>query len=160
VRGIIELCIISLTSAHRIISTALTAMLRELDFAIMPALTAMSRAPWQSQEFVSTESVYMNDLVTSINGVVGSIKGHVEHRKYIRSLADRVATLILAKLTATLVRARPISQIGAEQVRDFRQLLSLKLKRSFAQILLDLQTLKRCLNRLPATAGEDTIPAT
>lgn len=103
---------------HSIIANALGALLRELEFAIEPAFTAMSRSPWAALEFVSSESTYISDLVTSLNGIVATVRQHIEQRKYLRSFADRVMALVLAKMTATLVRARPISQIGAEQVRS------------------------------------------
>jgi hypothetical protein len=107
----------STVAPHSIIANALAALLRELDFAIEPAFHAMARSPWASLDFVSTESAYANDLVTSVNGVVAQVRAHVEHRRYLRNFADRVVALVLAKLTVTLVKCRPISQIGAEQVR-------------------------------------------
>lgn len=69
--------------------------------------------------------------------------------------------LVLAKFTQTIVRCRPITQIGAEQVRLSDREVSIRCPaRSLAlplQILLDLQGIKNTLLHLVVAPG-DTAP--
>lgn len=118
-----------------------------------PAFTAMLRSPWKDASIVSTESHYVLDLVSAINRVADLVKTEIEHRKYFRNWCDKAVgyarsappreradllayRLIVTRFTQAIVRARPISPIGAEQ------------------ILLDLQRLKSCLLHLPKLTGE------
>ncbi|GAA6008665.1 Vps53p [Rhodotorula paludigena] len=120
-------------------SAALLAMLRELEFTIEPCFASMLRNPWKDAEYVSSESVYVGDLTRALETVVGAVREGVEQKKYVRSTCDKVVGLVLAKFTQTIVKARPITQTGAEQ------------------ILLDLQGLKHCLMHLVIAPG-DTAP--
>ncbi|GAA6017952.1 hypothetical protein JCM10207_002717 [Rhodosporidiobolus poonsookiae] len=118
------------------VSSALLAILRELELTIEPAFAAMARSPWKDLEFVSAESAYVGEVSRGLNAVVGAVREGVEQKKYVRSTCDKVVGLVLAKFTATLVKCRPIAQIGAEQA------------------LLDLQALKSCLMHLVLSPGD------
>lgn len=90
----------------------------------------MSRLPWKDAEIVSSESVYVVELVRGINTVVGVVRESVELKKYTRSICDKIVgyvaqcgfptnmstSLVLAKFTQTVVRCRPLAQTAAEQV--------------------------------------------
>ncbi|KAK4054690.1 Vacuolar protein sorting-associated protein 53 [Microbotryomycetes sp. JL221] len=118
------------------ISAALLAIVRELELTIEGPFNQMLKSPWKDAEFVSSESGFVGDLTRDIVTVVGVIRDGVEQKKYVRSVCDKVVGLVLAKFTQTIVRCRPISQTGAEQ------------------ILLDLQALKTCLLHLVHAPGD------
>ncbi|GAA5844731.1 hypothetical protein JCM9279_002899 [Rhodotorula babjevae] len=120
-------------------SAALLAILRELEFTAEPCFTSMARSPWREAELVSSESVYVGELTRALETVVGVVREGVEQKKYVRSACDKIVGLVLAKFTQTIVKTRPITQTGAEQ------------------ILLDLQGLKHCLLHLVVAPG-DTAP--
>ncbi|KAF9010737.1 Vps53-like protein [Cyathus striatus] len=75
------------------VSSAISALLRELESAIDPAFTVMGRISWANLSEVTGPSPYTSDLVKAID-------------KY----------LILVKFTHSLVRSRPLKEIGAEQL--------------------------------------------
>ncbi|GAA6017676.1 hypothetical protein JCM11491_001165 [Sporobolomyces phaffii] len=118
------------------ISAALLAILRELELTVEAPFNTMSRGPWKDAEFVSGESDYVGELTRACVTVVGIVREGLEQKKYIRSTCDKIVGLILAKFLQTIVRCRPIPQIGAEQ------------------LLLDLQGLKHCLMHLVLAPGD------
>ncbi|GAA5971234.1 hypothetical protein JCM11641_004197 [Rhodosporidiobolus odoratus] len=119
-----------------VVSSALLAILRELELTIEPAMTSMARSPWREAEYVSSESAYMGELERGIQAVVAAVREGVEQKKYVRNTCDKVVGLVLAKFTQSIVKCRPIAQTGAEQ------------------ILLDLQALKSCLLHLVLAPGD------
>ncbi|GAA5975069.1 hypothetical protein JCM5350_004573 [Sporobolomyces pararoseus] len=118
------------------ISAALLAILRELELTVEAPFTSMSKSPWKDVEFVSSESEYVSELTKACVTVVGIVREGVEQKKYVRSTCDKIVGLVLAKFLQTIVRCRPIAQIGAEQ------------------LLLDLQGLKHCLMHLVLAPGD------
>ncbi|KAJ7899048.1 Vps53-like protein [Mycena leptocephala] len=114
-----------------VISAGIVVQLRELENACEPAFAAMSRSPWLTLKQVSGQSAYTVDLVNAIEQVVESVKPLVEQKKYLRNFLDKACSLILAKFTNSLVKSRPLKEIGAEQ------------------LLIDLQAVKACLLKMP-----------
>ncbi|KAJ7045845.1 Vps53-like protein [Mycena alexandri] len=114
-----------------VISAGIVVQLRELEAACEPAFAAMARSSWATLKQVSGQSAYTADLVNGIDQVVESVKPLVEHKKYLRNFLDKASSLILAKFTNSLVKSRPLKEIGAEQ------------------LLIDLQTVKACLLKMP-----------
>ncbi|CEQ41324.1 SPOSA6832_03023 [Sporobolomyces salmonicolor] len=134
------------------ISAALLAILRELELTIEIPFSAMARSPWKELEFVSGESDYVGELTRALVTVVGVVREGIEQKKYVRSTCDKIVGLVLAKFTQTIVRCRPVAQIGAEQV--WRSLYWLFKQSRPTQILLDLQSLKNCLMHLVLAPGD------
>ncbi|KAF7361607.1 Vacuolar protein sorting-associated protein 53 [Mycena venus] len=114
-----------------VISAAIVVQLRELEAACEPAFTAMSRSSWGTLKQVSGQSAYTVDLVNAVEQVVESVKPLVEQKKYLRNFLDKACSLILAKFTNSLVKSRPLKEIGAEQ------------------LLIDLQAVRACLLKMP-----------
>ncbi|SCZ89441.1 BZ3501_MvSof-1269-A2-R1_Chr9g10162 [Microbotryum saponariae] len=117
-------------------SASLLAILKELEMSLEGPFNLMLRSPWRDVEYVSNESPYVADLVRCVETVVTVVRDGVEQKKFVRSVCDKIVGLVLAKFTQTIVRCRPIAQIGAEQ------------------ILLDLQSLKTCLLHLVLPPGD------
>ena len=97
------------------VSAALLAILNELEQSLDPYFATMARSPWRDAEFVSSESAYVGDIVRSMQATIAVVRDNVEHKKYIRTICDKVVGVVLAKFSQTIVRCRPISQTGAEQ---------------------------------------------
>ncbi|KAJ7497608.1 Vps53-like protein [Mycena latifolia] len=117
-----------------VISAGIVVQLRELEIACEPAFAAMARSSWATLKQVSGQSAYTADLVNAVEQVVESVKPLVEQKKYLRNFLDKACSLILAKFTNALVKSRPLKEIGAEQ------------------LLIDLQTVKACLLKMPGEA--------
>ncbi|KAA1101717.1 Vacuolar protein sorting-associated protein 53, variant 2 [Puccinia graminis f. sp. tritici] len=113
------------------ISSAISALLKEYEDVSEMAFTAMVKLQWKEIEFVSAESAYVHDLIKITSSVTDLIKMHVEQKKYVRSFCDKVVGTLVSRFTRSIVRCRPITPIGAEQM------------------ILDLQVLKNHLLLLP-----------
>ncbi|RDB16847.1 Vacuolar protein sorting-associated protein 53 [Hypsizygus marmoreus] len=117
-----------------VISAAIVIQLRELESACDAAFSTMARTSWTSLSQVSGQSAYAGDLVNAAEQVIETIKPLVEQKKYLRNLFDKACGLILGKFTNAIVRSRPLKEIGAEQ------------------LLIDLQTVKAYLTKMPGEA--------
>ncbi|KAJ3923437.1 Vps53-like protein [Lentinula edodes] len=113
------------------ISAAIVVQLRELESACEPAFSSMSRSVWSNLNHVSGPSAYTAELVRTAEQIVEALKPTVEQKKYLRNFLDKACSLIIAKFTNSLVKSRPLKEIGAEQ------------------LLIDLQTVKAYLSKMP-----------
>ncbi|KAF5383425.1 hypothetical protein D9757_006101 [Collybiopsis confluens] len=113
------------------ISAAIVAQLRELESACEPAFTTMSRSVWSNLNSVSGPSAYIAELVRTIEQFAEALKPTVEQKKYLRNFFDKASSLIVAKFTNSLVKSRPLKEVGAEQ------------------LLIDLQLVKAYLAKMP-----------
>ncbi|KDR67572.1 hypothetical protein GALMADRAFT_79772 [Galerina marginata CBS 339.88] len=113
------------------ISTAINVILREFENNCDPSFITLSRTSWSTVNQVSGPSPYTGELVKAAEQVVESIKPLIEQKKYLRNIFDKASSIILVKFTNSLVRSRPLKEIGAEQ------------------LLIDLQTVKALLVKMP-----------
>ncbi|KAI3609669.1 garp complex subunit [Moniliophthora roreri] len=114
-----------------VISSAIAVQLRELESACEPAFTTMLRSSWSTLSQVVGPSAYTAELIRVTEQVIEVIKPTVEQKKYLRNFLDKASSLLIAKFTHSLVKSRPLKEIGAEQ------------------LLIDLQTVKAFLLKLP-----------
>ncbi|KAF9479029.1 hypothetical protein BDN70DRAFT_921489 [Pholiota conissans] len=117
------------------ISTGINVILREFESGCDPAFIALARTSWSTVNQVSGPSPYTGDLVKAAEQVIELIKPLIEQKKYLRNLFDKASSIILVKFTNSLVRSRPLKEIGAEQ------------------LLIDLQTIKAYLVKMPGGEG-------
>jgi hypothetical protein len=73
----------------RVMATCISTILRELETAAEPALSAILKTPWKDLENVSGRSAYVVDLVSSIKQVAEVVRTRIEAKKYIRNFADK-----------------------------------------------------------------------
>ena len=108
-------------------STCISTILRELETATEPALSAILKTPWKDLENVSGRSAYVVDLVSSIKQVAEVVRSRVEAKKYIRNFADRAVgyvqltgradgRVVITRFTGAVIKSRPLKRVGAEQV--------------------------------------------
>lgn len=117
-----------------VISGAINWQLHELEVACDSALVTLSRVNWSVMNQVTGHSPYVDDLTNATDQVVELVKPLVEQKKYLRNFLDKACSLILTRFTNSVVKSRPLREIGAEQ------------------LLIDLGVLKACLLRLPGEA--------
>ncbi|PPQ89469.1 hypothetical protein CVT25_011995 [Psilocybe cyanescens] len=116
------------------ISTAINVILREFEANCDPSFITLGRTSWSTVNQVSGPSPYTGELVKMAEQVVEYIKPLIEQKKYLRNIFDKTSSIILVKFTNSLVRSRPLKEIGAEQ------------------LLIDLQTVKAFLVKMPGEA--------
>lgn len=109
-----------------IISNCLQRCLHNFELGIEIPLNDMSRIQWSqignskknsnNVTSVSNPSKYITDLAQSILNLSSNVRQVVDQRKYYRSFLDKAVSLSIALLTRNIVKARPLSSLGVEQV--------------------------------------------
>lgn len=66
-------------------------ILKELESACEPAFTAMSRISWSTNNLVSGQSAYVDDLNKALEQVVDVVRPLIEQKKYMRNFFDKVS---------------------------------------------------------------------
>jgi hypothetical protein len=72
--------------------------------------------PWHQLTEVRGKSEYLDDLNSALEAFAVIVRQDIENKRYIRSWADKVATLITAKFVNSIVRLRPLHKSAAEQL--------------------------------------------
>uniref|UniRef100_A0A8C8HAC6 Vacuolar protein sorting-associated protein 53 homolog n=1 Tax=Oncorhynchus tshawytscha TaxID=74940 RepID=A0A8C8HAC6_ONCTS len=120
-----------------VISNSIQLLVQDLDAACDPALTAMSKMPWQSVEHVGDQSPYVTSVIMHIKQNVPIIRGNLAStRKYFTQFCIKFTNSFIPKFINHLFRCKPISMVGAEQ------------------LLLDTHSLKTVLLDLPSIGSQ------
>jgi hypothetical protein len=85
-----------------VISSSINVLLAHLDAAIDPFFSTMARTSYPAHSQVSGPSSWMSELVTSIESVVGAVRGDadaggVEGKKYVRNFLDKCCRQVAKK---------------------------------------------------------------
>ena len=150
-----------------VISSGITVLLRELEFATEPPFSTMARTAWPTLNQVSGQSAYVGELVNIVESVMDAIKPLIDQKKYLRNLFDKasryvwltfalklrrywygVYSLILTKFTNTIVKSRPLKDIGAEQVGSTTKLARVSTNNFFSFSLISKLWKPVCSNYL------------
>uniref|UniRef100_A0A4W4HQH0 Vps53 N-terminal domain-containing protein n=1 Tax=Electrophorus electricus TaxID=8005 RepID=A0A4W4HQH0_ELEEL len=100
-----------------VISNSIQLLVQDLDSACDPALTAMSKMPWQSVEHVGDQSPYVTSVIMHIKQNVPIIRDNLAAtRKYFTQFCIKFTNSFIPKFINHLFRCKPISMVGAEQV--------------------------------------------
>ncbi|XP_053729133.1 vacuolar protein sorting-associated protein 53 homolog isoform X2 [Synchiropus splendidus] len=120
-----------------VISNSIQLLVQDLDAACDPALTAMSKMPWQSVEHVGDQSPYVTSIIMHIKQNVPIIRDNLAStRKYFTQFCIKFTNAFIPKFINHLFRCKPISMVGAEQ------------------LLLDTHSLKTVLLDLPSIGSQ------
>uniref|UniRef100_A0A4W5PAI5 Vacuolar protein sorting-associated protein 53 homolog n=1 Tax=Hucho hucho TaxID=62062 RepID=A0A4W5PAI5_9TELE len=120
-----------------VISNSIQLLVQDLDAACDPALTAMSKMPWQSVEHVGDQSPYVTSVIMHIKQIVPIIRDNLAStRKYFTQFCIKFTNSFIPKFINHLFRCKTISMVGAEQ------------------LLLDTHSLKTVLLDLPSIGSQ------
>uniref|UniRef100_A0A8C9G533 VPS53 subunit of GARP complex n=1 Tax=Pavo cristatus TaxID=9049 RepID=A0A8C9G533_PAVCR len=101
-----------------VISNSIQLLVQDLDAACDPALTAMSKMQWQNVEHVGDQSPYVTSVILHIKQNVPIIRDNLAStRKYFTQFCIKFANSFIPKFINHLFKCKPISMVGAEQVR-------------------------------------------
>uniref|UniRef100_A0A4W3IJ25 Vacuolar protein sorting-associated protein 53 homolog n=1 Tax=Callorhinchus milii TaxID=7868 RepID=A0A4W3IJ25_CALMI len=116
-----------------VISNSIQLLVQDLDAACDPALTAMSKMPWQNVEHVGDQSPYVTSIILHVKQNVPTIRDNLAStRKYFTQFCIKFVNSFIPKFINHLFKCKPISMVGAEQ------------------LLLDTHSLKTVLLDLPS----------
>ncbi|RXM92816.1 Vacuolar protein sorting-associated protein 53-like [Acipenser ruthenus] len=105
-----------------VISNSIQLLVQDLDAACDPALTAMSKMPWQNVEHVGDQSPYVTSIIMHIKHNVPVIRDNLAStRKYFTQFVIKFANSFIPKFINHLFRCKPISMVGAEQALEEAQ---------------------------------------
>lgn len=82
-----------------LISASLLAILHELELSVEGPFNQMLRSPWKDQEFVSSESGYVDEVCKMVRAVVGVVREGVEAKKFLRSVCDKIVGWVSLSLS-------------------------------------------------------------
>ncbi|GCC24612.1 hypothetical protein chiPu_0003014 [Chiloscyllium punctatum] len=120
-----------------VISNSIQLLVQDLDAACDPALTAMSKMPWQNVEHVGDQSPYVTSIILHIKQNVPIIRDNLAStRKYFTQFCIKFVNSFIPKFINHLFKCKPISMVGAEQ------------------LLLDTHSLKTVLLDLPSIGSQ------
>jgi hypothetical protein len=108
-------------------------MLREVENSIDGAMSALGRTSWSGLKLVSGPSAYVADLEYALESLVDIVKPLIEQKKYLRNFFDKASgcvhdrqlagvsklikfRLVITRFTNSIIKSRPLKEIGAEQV--------------------------------------------
>uniref|UniRef100_A0AAQ4RBR8 Vps53 N-terminal domain-containing protein n=1 Tax=Gasterosteus aculeatus aculeatus TaxID=481459 RepID=A0AAQ4RBR8_GASAC len=99
-----------------VISNSIQLLVQDLDAACDPALSAMSKMPWQSVEHVGDQSPYVTSIIMHIKQNVPNIRDNLAStRKYFTQFCIKFTNSFIPKFINHLFRCKPVSMVGAEQ---------------------------------------------
>ncbi|GCB62463.1 hypothetical protein scyTo_0004257, partial [Scyliorhinus torazame] len=99
-----------------VISNSIQLLVQDLDAACDPALTAMSKMPWQNVEHVGDQSPYVTSIILHIKQNVPIIRDNLAStRKYFTQFCIKFVNSFIPKFINHLFKCKPISMVGAEQ---------------------------------------------
>ncbi|XP_023586941.1 vacuolar protein sorting-associated protein 53 homolog isoform X1 [Trichechus manatus latirostris] len=102
-----------------VISSSIQLLVQDLDAACDPALTAMSKMQWQNVEHVGDQSPYVTSVILHIKQNVPIIRDNLAStRKYFTQFCIKFANSFIPKFITHLFKCKPVSMVGAEQVRQ------------------------------------------
>uniref|UniRef100_A0A8C4R3U2 Vacuolar protein sorting-associated protein 53 homolog n=1 Tax=Eptatretus burgeri TaxID=7764 RepID=A0A8C4R3U2_EPTBU len=122
-----------------VISSCIQLLVQDLDSACDPALTAMTKMPWQNVEHVGDQSPYVTSIISHIKQNVPVVRDYLASaRKYFTQFCIKFANSFIPKFINHVFKCKPVSTVGAEQ------------------LLLDTHSLKTVLQDLPSI-GSDVV---
>jgi len=122
---------------HNVISNCIQLLVQDLEGACEPALTAMTKMPWQNIESVGDQSSYVNAIIGHLKTNLPVVRDNLfSSRKYFTQFCIKFATSFIVKFVNALYRCKPVSTVGAEQ------------------LLLDTHSLKTVLQDLPSLGSQ------
>ncbi|KAF9931942.1 Vacuolar protein sorting-associated protein 53 [Linnemannia zychae] len=124
----------------QIISACTRALVRAVESHYEPAMISMSKLPWGTVEYVGDQSEYVSMIHGTLKTCVGSIQELITNKRYFRTFCDKLIESFVSRFASNLIRCKPISEIGAEQM------------------LLDTQAVKTILVEVPNLGLENAGP--
>ena len=100
-----------------IASATVRALVRRVEVGIEPSLREMRNVGWGKMEKTVDESSYVIEMLSRIKSRAAEILGMLHKSQYQRAFCDNVVELTANAYIANIFQCKPISEVGAEQVR-------------------------------------------
>ena len=100
-----------------IASATVRALVRRVEVDTEPIWREMRNTGWSKMENVGDQSSYVGEMLSRIKTRATEILGMLHKQQYARAFCDNVVELTANAYIANIFQCRPISEVGAEQVR-------------------------------------------
>ncbi|KAK6351884.1 Vacuolar protein sorting-associated protein 53 [Orbilia javanica] len=127
-----------------VVSIAIRALTKKVEAELEPIWREMRNTPWSKLETVGDTSTYVGELVRVIKEEAKKVLVLIVKEQYKRAFCDRLVEGVANSILGNLMGCKPISEVGGEQM------------------LLDVYSVKKCLEELMTLTAEEgvTAPAT
>lgn len=102
-------------------SAAVMALVNRVESDCEGAWREMKNTNWSKMESVGDQSSYIGELLRHINSTVEEILAVVIKQQYARAFADNLVEHLANTYISNIVQCRPVSEVGAEQVKSLLQ---------------------------------------
>ena len=102
-----------------IASATVRALVRKVEVDIEPTWREMRNTGWSKMESVGDQSSYVGEMLSKIKSRAAEILAMLHKQQYARAFCDNVVELTANAYIANMFQCKPISEVGAEQVRSF-----------------------------------------
>ena len=100
-----------------IASGTIRTLVRRVEVDIEPCWREMRNVGWSKMEKTGDESSYMMEMLSKINARAREILSMLHKQQYARAFCDNLVELIASAYLSNIFLCKPISEVGAEQVR-------------------------------------------
>jgi hypothetical protein len=101
-----------------IASAAVRGLVRKVEMELDPCWREMRNTPWNKLENVGDQSSYVGELLSKTKTRSEGILQLLHKHQYARAFADNLVELLSNTFISTIYLCRPVSETGAEQVRN------------------------------------------
>ena len=102
-----------------IASATVRALVRKVEVDIEPTWREMRNTGWSKMESVGDQSSYVGEMLSKIKSRAAEILAMLHKQQYARAFCDNVVELTANAYIANMFQCKPISEVGAEQVKLF-----------------------------------------
>ena len=102
-----------------IASATVRALVRKVEVDIEPTWREMRNTGWSKMESVGDQSSYVGEMLSKIKSRAAEILAMLHKQQYARAFCDNVVELTTNAYIANMFQCKPISEVGAEQVKHF-----------------------------------------
>ena len=102
-----------------IASATVRALVRKVEVDIEPTWREMRNTGWSKMESVGDQSSYVGEMLSKIKSRAAEILSMLHKQQYARAFCDNVVELTANAYIANMFQCKPISEVGAEQVKLF-----------------------------------------
>lgn len=102
-----------------IASASVRGLVRKVEIDLEPSWREMRNISWTKLQSVSDQSTYVAEMIRRTKTRTAEILGMLNKQQYARAFCDNLVELLANTYTANIVQCRPLSEVGAEQVKSF-----------------------------------------
>lgn len=101
-----------------IASASVRTLVRRVEIDIEPTWREMRNVGWSKMETVGDQSSYVEEMLRRVKGKATETLNMLHKPQYARAFCDNVVEMIANTFLTNIFQCKPISEIGAEQVRS------------------------------------------